>query len=777
MFPDAARDMNVVGFLPAMAPSNEDSGLHPLENRFQQILEITSDGVFEWHIPSGNCFFSAQFYTMLGYDAGEFSANYLNWRERLHPDDLDSTLESLKEHLANPDAHPFRLEFRMRHKDGSWKWVLARGKVIELLPDGSPSRMIGMHVDITERKLAQERYRQLFDNLTTGFALHEAILDETGRMVDYRFLEVNPAYEKVTGLKARDIVGRRVLEVLPGLEDAWVDMFGKVVATGEPLRFENHVAMFNRWYETWAYRPTPGQFAVIVTEITERKHQESALQRSEEHFRFLAENSIDIVLRLTTTGEYLWASPSLKSILGVDPQAIVGTSALAKIHPDDFPALAAALEAVVHGTGPQKVVYRHQMDSGRIVWLESIGKVVRNPQTGEATEILVSSRDVTDRKEAEKTIRNLAEFNQQLIDTTGGLIVVFDHVGVIQRFNHTAEELLGWKESEVIGKKFFEVFLPPGRKEEVAGFFPLIHIQKPSLRFEDGWLDRQGVLHWIAWANSPILEEDGSVKLLVCTGMDRTPEKLAEQRILDLNDSLERRVEGRTRELQDALEELDSFSYTVSHDLRAPLRAIDGFSKALLEEAGDVLAPDTKGYLDRIRAATTRMARLIDDLLELSRSSRLPLRKASVDASLIAREILDGYRNLEPSRALSGRVEPGLVVDADPVLLRTILENLLGNAWKYTSTRPESIIEVSSMDIDGRRWIQVRDNGVGFSMDHAGKLFGTFQRLHSDPRFVGTGIGLATVRKLAERHGGAVAGEGIPDQGATFRFTLEPPAP
>lgn len=743
------------------------------EGLMQQLLEVSTDGMFDWHIPSRTCTFSPRLYAMLGYGPEGFPGTEDGWRERMHPDEKELVQQALERHFADPQT-PYQVEFRVRHRDGSWKWILVRGKVVEFEPDGTPRRMIGTHVDITKLKLAQDRYQQLFSNMASAFALHEAILDESGNLVDYRFLEVNPAFEKQTGIPASIIVGKRVRDMVPEVPPSWLERYGTVVATGNPLRYEEFATPLERWVEVQVYRPAPGQFAILMTDIHERKRQESALARSEEHFRLLADNSLDIVLRLSIAGEYLWASPSIKAILGLDPESLVGTSSLARIHPEDLPLVAWAMEAALRTMEPQKIVYRHLVESGRVVWLESIGKAILDPVTGKPAEFLVSSRDITERKEAERKIKELASFNQQLVDTTGGIIVVFDIHGTIQRFNHAAEDLLGWKEEEVLGKKFYDVFVPESRREQVSRLFPqqVPHFQ--PRRFENDWLHRDGSMRWIAWANTPLFGESGEPELIVCTGIDRTPYKLAERQILDLNGSLERRVSERTKELQSAMDELESFSYTVSHDLRSPLRAIDGFGLALAEEASHLLTPEMSTYLDRIRAASRRMTQLIDGLLELSRSNRLPLQKLPVDASLIAREILDGFANQEPTRNLSGRIEPGIILQADPVLLRSILENLLGNAWKYTSLRVPSHIEVTSFSRQERKWLQVRDNGEGFSMDHAEKLFGTFQRLHSDPRFPGTGIGLATVRKLVERHGGEVEGEGVPGQGAAFRFTLDP---
>lgn len=271
-------------------------------------------------------------------------------------------------------------------------------------------------------------------------------------------------------------------------------------------------------------------------------------------------------------------------------------------------------------------------------------------------------------------------------------------------------------------------------------------------------------------------ELDAMTRQMKITLLEKDREVIRRQRVEEelhrLNAELEKRILERTADLAAANEELETFAYATSHDLRAPLRGIDGYTQALLEAYGNKLDSEGRGFLDAVHAGSQRMSRLVEGLFQLSLSARAKLQREKIDLSLLAQEIAAELRRDEPARMADFVVAPEITAEGDPALLRAVLQNLIGNAWKYTSKQPQTRIEFGVTEQEGRCIYFVRDNGAGFDMRHAAKLFEPFQRLHRESDFPGAGIGLATVRRIINRHGGRVWADAAEGKGATFYFTL-----
>jgi PAS domain S-box-containing protein len=342
--------------------------------------------------------------------------------------------------------------------------------------------------------------------------------------------------------------------------------------------------------------------------------------------------------------------------------------------------------------------------------------------------------------------------------------------------NRVGEQLTGWAASDVLGRpvtEIVELLAAITRLPVVNPISRAIAERLPTTLEAGTTLVRKNSTSVpIDDSAAPIIDERGRLLGGVMVFRDVTERCTHDEEIRRLNSELESRVVERTAQLESANKELDAFSYSVSHDLRAPLRHIDGFSRAVLDDQGDRLDANGRDNLRRVRAAAQRMAELIDDLLGLARVGRSELRRRNVDLSRIATEVGAGLAELHDERGVELVVMDGAMASCDPGLLEIVIENLIGNAWKFTSKQKLGRVEFGFRDEGSARTFFVRDNGAGFDTAYAAKLFGAFQRLHSANEFEGTGIGLATVQRIVHRHGGRVWAESEPGLGATFYFTV-----
>jgi PAS domain S-box-containing protein len=385
--------------------------------------------------------------------------------------------------------------------------------------------------------------------------------------------------------------------------------------------------------------------------------------------------------------------------------------------------------------------------------------------------VLVSSaiRDISERKQAAEALRQSDEKLRMLVTGVKDYaILMLDVDGRVTTWNDGAERIKGYRAEEIIGEHFSKFYTPQAVAEDKPGLE--LRIVTEHGRFEEeGWrVPKDGTRFWANVVITALCDESGHLR-----GFGKVTRDITERK--QLREGGERQREDLARsnaELIVANNELESFSYLVSHDLRAPLRTIDGFSHALLEDCGDKLNDEEKAHLNRIRAATQRMGLLIDDLLSLSRISRTSMHILSLDISALACSIANDLQAAQPERQVELHIEKGLRAMADPSLVRIALENRLSNAWKFTSKRTLAHIEFGQAQIAGTMAFFVRDDGAGFDPAYSSRLFGAFQRLHSMSEFPGTGVGLATVQRIVNRHRGRSWAESAIDCGAVFYFTL-----
>ena len=377
---------------------------------------------------------------------------------------------------------------------------------------------------------------------------------------------------------------------------------------------------------------------------------------------------------------------------------------------------------------------------------------------------IVIESDVSKLRASARLLRRQSD----LLDKAPGPIIVWQLGGAIEYWNHGAQELFGFSSQEAVGRDHNELLQPV----HPMGISKLQEILEREGEWNGDITHVIGGREIVVESRMTLLTEPDGRKTVLKTNRDITQERRAQQEIRQLNRELEQRVKDRTAQLEVSNQELEAFAYSVSHDLRAPLRGIDGWSVALLEDHGRQLDPEGQQCLQRVRSETRRMGHLIDDLLKLSRLSRVEVQRESVDLTALARAICGRLQEAEPARNIDFALQDGLMAVGDVRLLEIVLSNLLSNAMKFTGTRAQARIEFAQMRCQNELAFYLRDNGVGFDMAYANMLFGAFQRLHKYSEFPGTGIGLATAQRALRRHGGRIWAYARPNEGATFYFTV-----
>ncbi len=386
--------------------------------------------------------------------------------------------------------------------------------------------------------------------------------------------------------------------------------------------------------------------------------------------------------------------------------------------------------------------------------------------------ITVLLANIRRRKRAESVLGESEAKFHAIFDGILDSVVFADTQRCIQMVNPAFTHMFGYNVDEAIGRSTALLYADPADYAEQGRRRFHSEATGDSGVYELRYRRKDGTEFWAETSGTRIAGPNGKVHGLIGMHRDITERKQAEEEVRRLNADLEHRVEQRTSELVATNKELETFAYAVSHDLRAPLRAMKGFSQALLEDYGDRFEGEAKTYLDQIGIATHKMGELIEAILALTRSARGELQRDTVNMSALATGILADLARTDPVRAVTTEIEPGLEIDGDTRMIESVMRNLLGNAWKYTGKTPAPMIRVYSGEVAGLSGICVADNGAGFDMAHADHLFQPFRRLHRQDEFPGIGIGLATAQRIVNRHGGQIRAHAVPGEGATFCFTL-----
>jgi len=660
-----------------------------------------------------------------------------------------------------------------RRKDGATFQAEISSRAVEM---NGARYYLAVTRDITERKRAEAalrasemRYRSLFENTLNGLAYCRMIYEQ-GRPSDFVYVAVNNAFEGLTGLK--DVVGRKVSEVIPGIQEKDPEIFeiyGRVARTGAPEKFETYVESLKMWFAISVYRPQTGYFVAVFDVITHRKQAELALREAEQKYRGIFENAVEGIYQSTPDGKLLSANPAMAAIHGyaspgefiADMRDIANQLYVDPNRREEFKRL---MEERGEVTGFENHVRRKD---GRLIWISANVWAVRDA-SGKILRYEGTVEDVTERRLADERVLRAKEEWERTFDAVPDLICILDAKHAFVRVNRAMAEKLGVTPEQAVGLTCYECV---HGLQSPPDFCPHAKLMKDQREHtEEVHEERLGGDFLVTC--TPLHDKDGQLIGSVHVARDITARKRAEETIQELNRTLEQRVHDCTAQLEASNKELESFCYSISHDLRAPLRAINGFGAILGEDHGSCLNEEGRRTLGVIRAEAERMGQLVDDLLAFSRIGRQAMQMTSVDMGALAQHAFDECAAAASGRDIRFKLHPLPPAQGDPALLPQVWVNLISNAVKYTRPKPVAEIEVTGRVEGGELVYCVKDNGVGFDTQYAEKLFGVFQRLHNETDFEGTGVGLALVQRIVLRHGGRVWAESTLNEGATFYFAL-----
>jgi PAS domain S-box-containing protein len=752
-----------------------EEAIRQSEARLRQAQRLTHIGNWELDLVSGVLYWSDEIYRIFEIDKEEFGASYQAFLDLIHPDDRAAVDEAYTRSVAT--RTPYSIDHRLLFPDGRVKYVHEQSET--LYDDaGRPLCSIGTVQDITERKLAEEALREAN---AYNRRLIEASLDPLvtiGR--DGTITDVNEATTKATGRSREQLIGTDFSDYFTDPEHARAG-YRQAFEQGEVRDYALEIRHADGHtipvlYNASVYRDEAGEVVGVYAaarDITELRNAARALRKANAYNRSLLEASLDPLVTIDRNGCITDVNKATEEATGLPREKLIGT---------DFSEYFTQPEKAREG-------YRKAFERGYVrdypLDLRHINghatpviynAAVYRDESGEVSGVFAAARDISARRKAEEEVTRLSRRNALLLESAGEGIYGFDTDGRCSFVNPAGAKMLGYAPEELVGRNGHEVFhhsRPDGRPYP-ASECPIQRTYTEGRVFrgtDEYFWRRDGSGFPIEYVSTPILEE-GKVLGAVVAFLDITERKRAEQELRTLNHELDARVKARTAELEAANKELESFSYSVSHDLRTPLRAIDGFSRILLTDYAEQLDEEGQRLLQVVRENTDRMGKLIGDILSFSRTGRAEMRRVEVNMTSMVQEVWEEVRQTEPERRYDFRLAALPPVCGDRALLRQVFINLLSNAVKFSRPREIAHIEVDFEEHPDEIIYCVRDNGVGFEMAYVDRLFGVFQRLHSTSEFEGTGIGLALVKRIVARHGGRIWADSRLDEGSSFHVAL-----
>lgn len=716
-----------------------------------------------------------------GYTLEEFFANPRLWYEVILP--KDKIIVDKNDELIH-QGKIVHMQFRFFHKDKSIRW--AEAKITPTLnKEGKLIRIDGSVNDITSKKQSEIALHESQEQIKTIFnASLDAvvIIDEQGKITKW-----DTKAEKLFGWKEGEVMGTELTEnIIPHQHrEAHRRGMAQFVKTGvEPVldkTFEIRALKKNNEEFDISLSISPSQnngkyqFISFIRDITSRKKAEEALRQNELQFREFFEAAPEAIAVLDLdSGKFTDFNSNMLKLCKYSREELFQKTPVdlsPELQPDGSNSASKSMKIIAGAVAGEKPIFEwtHCDAHGNHIPCEV--RLIKLSVPGRNL-LRASIIDITEKKKALEALSKSEADMRAIFDNTDIGYLLIDASFKICSYNKQVQKFakISLHRSFETGDSLLEFFEEGEQRNKCTEKLQRV-IKGESISYESNLQDRDGSALIYAVSMFPVLNKHNEVMGIAMSVVDITGQKKVEQEIKMLNESLEEKVKERTSELEAANKEMESFSYSVSHDLRGPLRIINGFAKLLLRKYADKLDKDGRENLEIIMSNTKNMGQLIDDLLDLSRTGRAELKKNILDMNEMVKTIIEEVKSVDHNAA-EVRLLDLKPASADPALLKQVWVNLISNAAKYSRKKEKPVIEIGTIGENGHLIYYVKDNGAGFDMEYYDKLFGVFQRLHKVTEYEGTGVGLALTQRIINRHGGKIWAESKVNEGATFYFTL-----
>ena len=648
--------------------------------------------------------------------------------------------------------------------------------------DGKPEKFVIIHENITKRKRVEKelcesenKFRAIFEKNSAALAIIES---------DTTISLVNEAFCQMSGYTEQEAIGKSWTLLISTEDLERLKEYNRrrlINPNDAPGKYE-----FSFYHKNGEIKHAMLSIAMILDDIkiitsfidiTDRKRAENELRKNEERFRHISSTISDISYSCVSDqeGNYSidWMTGAAEQITGYSIAEIKAKKCWKNLVVDeDLVHFKQYVTSLAPGSSGNCEIRMRQKNGG-IVWVNSFAECIKGQGQPEPHILYGGLVDITERKKAEENLRRANIFLDSIVENIPNMIFLKDAKELrFIRFNKAGEDILGIPKEEILGKNDYDFF-----SKEQSDFFTendreVLRNKKMIDITEEPILTRHQGVRIIHTKKVPILNALGEPEYLLGISEDITERKQAENEILKFNRDLDLRVKQRTAELEVVNNELETFSYSISHDLKAPLRHIIGFIDLFLDKKSTQLSKEELGYLEVISSSASEMERLIDAILSFSKLNRSELQNTTIQSSTLVQKVINFFEPEMQNRKITFNVESLPDVIGDEELIRQVWTNLISNAIKYTGKIAEAVIDIGSISTGTGKIFFITDNGAGFKMKYAEKLFGVFQRMHKSSDFEGVGIGLANVKRIITRHGGSCWAKGEPDKGATFYFSL-----